>query len=438
MNTYNDDSFIDEVIYDEVEQTNPLNDNHGNITQFNRGINFGQAATDSTSIDGTVNDRIRLTNNGQRNETNNHEQGHLAELNCEFIIQKIRKRKWWILLIIVLVLIVGLAVGLSVSSPPTMATSKTTALMVTTVMTVGSTALVTTTTASQEPTEKAVLMLSTSISTNVAMVITLNGEVDYDINFTFGVNTEVHQSCAAALFDRMFVFGGYNQKRQMSEVQDCKLKRIGDLDFNFVAGGCNTFPFGIMLCFADKADKECHSFNGETFKTEPSSKFSHQYVRALGSYRKSPFVTGHYSKTNGLKTEILHYEAGYWYQVDDYPFSNGDRISGYATASTDDSIYIIGGYTNGSPKRSPTIAKYSEGSWTKTGSLKQARSGHGAMTIEGITMIIGGMFNSGLTTNTELWEFESSETKIIKPTLSWEYSNGIALFAVDVGYCRKN
>ena len=58
------------------------------------------------------------------NETNNHEQGHLAELNCEFIIQKIRKRKWWILLIIVLlVLIVGLAVGLSVSSPPTMATS---------------------------------------------------------------------------------------------------------------------------------------------------------------------------------------------------------------------------------------------------------------------------------------------------------------------------
>merc|ERR1712131_112542 len=75
-------------------------------------------STDSTSIDGTVNDRIRLTNNGQRNETNNH----------EFIIQKIRKRKWWILLIIVLVLIVGLAVGLaiglSVSSTTTITSTK--------------------------------------------------------------------------------------------------------------------------------------------------------------------------------------------------------------------------------------------------------------------------------------------------------------------------
>ena len=92
MNTYNDDSppSYDEVVGPSapessiindtgcercnenrgrryrVEQTNPLDDNQGNITQFNRGINFGQAATDSTSIDGTVNDRIRATNNGQR------------------------------------------------------------------------------------------------------------------------------------------------------------------------------------------------------------------------------------------------------------------------------------------------------------------------------------------------------------------------------------
>ena len=66
-------------------------------------------------------------------------------------------------------------------------------------------------------------------------------------------------------------------------------------------------------------------FDGKTFKTEPSSKFSHVAVYALGSYRKSPFVTGHHSSTNGLKTEILNFEAGYWYQADDYPFSNGNR-----------------------------------------------------------------------------------------------------------------
>ena len=73
------------------------------------------------------------------------------------------------------------------------------------------------------------------------------------------------------------------------------------------------------------------------------------------------------------------------------------RISSYATTSTADSVYIIGGFTFGSPKRSSTIAKYSEGSWTKTGSLKEGRSRHGAITIEGIIMIIGGVPNSGST-----------------------------------------
>ena len=67
------------------------------------------------------------------------------------------------------------------------------------------------------------------------------------------------------------------------------------------------------------------SFDGETFKAEPSSKFPHAYVLALGSYKNSPFVTGHDSSTNGLKTEIFDFEAKEWSQLADYPFSNGDR-----------------------------------------------------------------------------------------------------------------
>ena len=46
---------------------------------------------------------------------------------------------------------------------------------------------------------------------------------------------------------------------------------------------------------------------------------------ALGSYRNSPFVTGHYSSKNGLKTEILNYGSGVWEQAGDYPFSNGNK-----------------------------------------------------------------------------------------------------------------
>ena len=45
----------------------------------------------------------------------------------------------------------------------------------------------------------------------------------------------------------------------MSKVQDCTLKNVGELPFDFFYGGCNTFSFGIMLCFSDKATQACHS-----------------------------------------------------------------------------------------------------------------------------------------------------------------------------------
>ena len=53
--------------------------------------------------------------------------------------------------------------------------------------------------------------------------------------------------------------------------------------------------------------------------------FPHYDVMSLGSYRDSPFVTGQYSSTNGLKTEILDYDHEKWEQLADYPFSNGNR-----------------------------------------------------------------------------------------------------------------
>ena len=69
------------------------------------------------------------------------------------------------------------------------------------------------------------------------------------------------------------------------------------------------------------------------------------------------------------------------------------RIASYATTSTEEGVYIIGGW-NGwidrSPSRSSTIAKYSDSIWTNTGRLKLARSRHVALTVEGITMIFGG------------------------------------------------
>jgi len=226
------------------------------------------------------------------------------------------------------------------------------------------------------------------------------------------------------------------------------LKRIGDLPFGFTGGGCNSFSFGIVLCFSEASDKECHSYDGESFKTEPSTKYSHYDVYALGSYRDSPFVTGDsWHDTDGLKTEILDYDAGQWNQADDYPFSN-ERIFKYATTSTEESVYVIGGLTEWDTyfsyrPHSSIVAKYSNGIWTNVGSLKQGRYGHGAITTEGMTMIIGGVVfrsmydGSGPITDTELWEFDASGTEVNDPTLSDAYSEGMVLFLVDPGYCKK-
>ena len=80
----------------------------------------------------------------------------------------------------------------------------------------------------------------------------------------------------------------------------------------------------LKLAYFDSS-KIFFRFDGTTFKNEPSSKFSHRFVMALGSYRDSPFVTGNYaSSTTGLKTEILNYNAQQWFEAKDYPFSKGD------------------------------------------------------------------------------------------------------------------
>ena len=66
------------------------------------------------------------------------------------------------------------------------------------------------------------------------------------------------------------------------------------------------------------------------------------------------------------------------------------RISFYATASTDESVYIIGGFTAGSPSRTTAIAEYKDGNWKLVGNLAQARSDHSAITSGYTTMVIGG------------------------------------------------
>merc|ERR1712176_681554 len=197
-----------------------------------------------------------------------------------------------------------------------------------------------------------------------------------------------------------------------------------------------------MLCFYKDNDSTCHSFDGATTKPETSSIFPHKTVRALGNYKNSPFVTGHSSSSSGygLKTEILNYSTSTWVHADDYPFSNTNEIAFYATASTDESVFIIGGHTEGWSKgwgRSSIIAEYKDGSWKNVGNLAQARNTHSAINFGSAIMVVGGYPLNGDRINTELWDMESSGSQIIGESYPKEYK-ALGLFEVDVGFCSKN
>ena len=67
--------------------------------------------------------------------------------------------------------------------------------------------------------------------------------------------------------------------------------------------------------------------------------------------------------------------------------SNGyfSYISQYSTASTSESAYIIGGFFTGD-----IIAEFRNNAWRQMGTLAKGRYGHGSITLNEETMVIGG------------------------------------------------
>ena len=66
-------------------------------------------------------------------------------------------------------------------------------------------------------------------------------------------------------------------------------------------------------------------------------------------------------------------------------------IKAYATASTKESIFILGGTVKSHPtQKTSRVAEYKAGIWKHVGDLAQAKSGIRAITSGPVTMIIGG------------------------------------------------
>ena len=159
---------------------------------------------------------------------------------------------------------------------------------------------------------KSLLVLNTYESENVPLLMDSNGyfkQIDFDIESM----TEVAHSCSATINGEFFIFGGRTQKRQVSKIINCSLRRVGDLPYELFAPTCGTFEFPeerSMICFSSKHEKSCVryckrsitnirsilSFDGHISYTHPNSTFTHHsttlssinnQVVAVGSWKYS-------------------------------------------------------------------------------------------------------------------------------------------------------
>ena len=62
--------------------------------------------------------------------------------------------------------------------------------------------------------------------------------------------TEAWFSCSVSWKNQLFIFGGYEEKTQISRLIGYKLKHVGDLTFNHHSGACSVMDNRyIFLCF---------------------------------------------------------------------------------------------------------------------------------------------------------------------------------------------
>ena len=53
------------------------------------------------------------------------------------------------------------------------------------------------------------------------------------------IESTVYHSCSVSWKNKMFIFGGTAyEKRQIAQIEDCKLKKVGELQFDLDFGTC--------------------------------------------------------------------------------------------------------------------------------------------------------------------------------------------------------
>ena len=109
-----------------------------------------------------------------------------------------------------------------------------------------------------------ILVIDRKFITTTSLVL---GQLKNVTQFSFDDESGSYRSCSTTINGKMMIFGGdsgtpsYNQ---ISILESCGLRRIGDLPMNLRSGACNTFINSqgkdyALLCFGyNYGMNECH------------------------------------------------------------------------------------------------------------------------------------------------------------------------------------
>ena len=160
--------------------------------------------------------------------------------------------------------------------------------------TVTSTTTASTTTSTAMAPRTDVLILNRVNVKNVPVLTNASGREDRNFYFLMGENAHVSYSCSITFKNEHFVFGGNAERKQISQIVGCELKRVGSLTFDHFYGACTNVANNLIyLCFnvSPENKKKCRvsSSPSGNFEEINESPNEHAYIRLASNNCKFRF-----------------------------------------------------------------------------------------------------------------------------------------------------
>ena len=162
--------------------------------------------------------------------------------------------------------------------------------------------------------ETGILVLGTFQPNNVPLVININDGTRRQPNFKLreSSETEIFGSCTVNWKNQNYIFGGHRKRRQISKIEDCRVKFIKKLNFDLYFGACATVSDKVIyLCFNGKLQvdfKLCRTSKSPigTFTDITKSSHDHRDAKLVNSQTDSKSTLIYYF-------QIISYTKSYRY-----------------------------------------------------------------------------------------------------------------------------